>query len=207
MSASAPLIAITGGIGAGKSVISRILRTLAYPVFDCDTEARILMGQNTGIKEAIRQRVCSDVLVNGEIDRRRLAEAVFTDTSKRLTLNAIVHSAVIERLLGWHSSHDTLSFVETALLYTSGLDKIVDAEWRVTAPEDIRISRVVHRNGLPAEEIRRRIASQSADENPQYPHPHIFDINNDGMTAVLPQLFQALETTASMRSPHESVKP
>lgn len=204
----ARLIAITGGIGAGKSVLSRVLRVLGYAVFDCDAEAKALMDGSEEIRRRIAGEICAEAIVEGAIDRKRLAAEIFNDDSKRLKLNGIVHAAVKDWLHEWHAAQKTdVAFVETAILYSSGLDCMVDAEWRVVAPRDLRVERVMRRNATDRESVLARMATQQADENPAQPLADVLEIVNDDRQAVLPQVFHALETTASMGSPRPSVKP
>ena len=126
------LTAITGGIGSGKSVVSRVLRILGYPVYDCDSAAKSLMDADEEIKRRLIDEIDSLAVVDGVIDRRRIAEVVFADAEKLAALNAIVHAAVREDIASWVFSQDSdRLFVETAILYESGLNRMVDAEWRV----------------------------------------------------------------------------
>lgn len=148
------------------------------------------MDTNNAIKDKLRQEFADEILNNGMIDRQRLAEIVFSDSGKLAILNRIVHRAVRDRFADWTKEHidSNIVFVETAILYSSGMAEDVDAEWRVTAPEDIRIARVMRRNGISAKQVKDRIASQQTEETYM---PELFIIN-DGQTAVLPQLLNAL---------------
>lgn len=183
------LIAITGGIGAGKSVVSEILRKLGYPVFDCDSEAKRLMDTSVDIKAELREKISKQaVLEDGTIDRPLISSIVFNDPAKLGALNSIVHSAVISEIGKWrqaHSDKDKL-FVETAILYQSRLDQIVDCVWEVIAPEELRIIRVIKRNNCNQEEVIARIKSQNYI--PENPHSNIKTIINDDFTPLLPQI-------------------
>ena len=187
------LTAITGGIGAGKSVISEILRTMGYQVFDCDAEAKRLMDQSETIKSELKEKISPlAVLKNGEIDRKLISSIVFKDPGKLAILNNIVHTAVRNEIDDWKNSHaeDNLLFVETAILYQSHLDRLVDEVWEVIAPEEIRILRVTKRNNCQREEVIARIKSQNYI--PEEPHSNIHVINNDDFTPVLPQILSLL---------------
>lgn len=187
------LIAITGGIGSGKSVVSRILRILGYEVFDCDTEAKALMDADCAIHKRLNDEIDREIVRDGVIDRRRLADIVFADAEKLTVLNSIVHGAVRRRIEEWKSdSQSSLVFVETALLFQSGLNEDVDYELRVTAPEDIRIRRVMARNSLSAEAVRARIESQRFTPSLDAVIPPVITICNDGITPVLPQTEEIL---------------
>lgn len=195
---TATLTAITGGIGAGKSVISRILRTMGHEVFDCDTEAKLLMDNDDSIKRRLLEEI-SPLAVDhdGIIDRRLISDIIFSDKSKLDTLNSIVHSAVKCRLAEWCLTRHGISsrlFVETAILYQSGLDKMVDEVWEVYAPYDTRVKRVIERNNCTESEVVARITSQHF--TPTRPHPCTRKIINDGSTAVIPQILTLLQSNS-----------
>ncbi|MDE6808833.1 MAG: dephospho-CoA kinase [Muribaculaceae bacterium] len=182
------LIAITGGIGAGKSVVSNVLRALGYKVYDSDSEAKRLMDTSENIKNDLSTFIDKNVVDdNGTIDRKKLADIVFNDADKLLLLNKIVHAAVRDDIREFtHQSQQYPVFVETAILYQSEIDRMVDAVWDVTAPVDVRICRVMKRNSLTAEHVKARIESQQF--TPENPHPNLTIIINDDKTAVLPQI-------------------
>lgn len=182
------LIAIIGGIGAGKSVVSNVLRALGYKVYDSDSEAKRLMDTSENIKNDLSTFIDKNVVDdNGTIDRKKLADIVFNDADKLLLLNKIVHAAVRDDIREFtHQSQQYPVFVETAILYQSEIDRMVDAVWDVTAPVDVRICRVMKRNSLTAEQVKARIESQQF--TPENPHPNLTIIINDDKTAVLPQI-------------------
>jgi len=188
------LIAITGGIGAGKSVVSRILRTLGHRVYDCDSEAKRLMNESDIIKRRIAGEISPDAITpDGHIDSRRLAGIVFADAALLSRLNSIVHKHVredISRL--YRELYDAGCpdlFIETAILTESRLDTMVDSVWIVTADTETRIRRVMARNGMSRAEVERRIASQKpASGTCNDTHTII----NDDHAAVLPQIMTLL---------------
>lgn len=188
----AHLVAISGGIGAGKSVVSRILRTKGYEVYDCDSRARLIMDNS----EEIKQRLCAEihpeaVRPDGTIDRGQVAAVVFSDPDRLAALNAIVHDAVRADIRVWRDSTDAkLAFIETAILYQSGLDRMVDEVWEVVVPEDVRIARVCLRDNTDPEAVRRRIASQRF--TPTQPHPSVHTIINDDRHSLLLQIVALL---------------
>lgn len=185
------IVAITGGIGSGKSTVSRVLRTLGYAVYDCDSQARQLMDGSLQIKRKLREAFGTDVVrADGTINRPALAKVVFADAGALATLNAIVHPRVRGHFVAWAASHPTTGktlFVETAILEESGLGHIVHEVWRVYAPEALRVDRVVRRSGMTPAEVRARMASQS-----HYSQPLPDDLINDGHTAILPQIMRRL---------------
>ena len=187
------VIAISGGIGSGKSVVSKMLIALGYNVYDCDARAKKLMDAEEGIKDAISEKISKDVIVNSNIDRLKLSQIVFNDNSKLQMLNSIVHGAVKDDLRQWINNAKTdVVFVETAILYQSKLDEIVDEVWDVFAPKEIRILRVQKRNNMTREQVMARMKSQEYDINIK-PRLKTSLIINDDKTAVLPQLLMFLK--------------
>lgn len=198
------LIAVTGGIGAGKSVVCRVLRTMGYPVFDCDSEAKALMDADCDIKRRIAIEIDESAVCCGNIDRRRLAEIVFADVAKLEILNSIVHGAVRQRIAEWEQTlAGRLLFVETAILFQSGLNRLVDEEWRVEAPRDMRVERVMMRNAMTREQVEARIEAQEYVVSPDEPKLHLVRLFNDERHSLLSQILVRI----SNLSPAESVMP
>lgn len=188
------IIAVTGGIGAGKSVVCKILSALGYPIYDCDTRAKQLMDTDVTIKEKLKELISpSSVNDNGDIDRKEISKIVFSDSSKLEILNSIVHGEVRNDIYQWTRNTKGLSFIETAIVYQSGIDKIVDEIWEVTAPVDIRVQRVCLRNHLSPEEVSKRIESQTISI--KNPHPRTRIIINDNLASVLKQITNLIKST------------
>ena len=188
------LIAITGGIGSGKSVVSRVVRVMGYEVYDCDSRAKSLMTQDSMVRQQLMEAFGKEVyLPDGSLNRAHLS-AAFTDPSALARLNAIVHPATATDLINWADEQAEagaeIAFVETALLRTAGLDMVVDDVWHVTAPDQVRIDRVIARSGLTAAQVKERMAAQHDEEAPA-DGEHI--IINDNVTALLPQIVKELE--------------
>lgn len=164
------LIGICGGIGSGKSVVSRILRLRGMPVYDCDLEARRIMDESEEVLSALNVRfgdyVCPP---RGPIDRNKLSRHVFGSDHHRLWLNSLVHRLVRDDVAEWYSSHINAGaatcFVESAIMASSGLTAMCDEILLVAAPEDERIARVRHRDSIGEDAIRSRIRSQQHEES------------------------------------------
>lgn len=194
------LIAIGGGIGAGKSVVCRILRAMGYEVYDCDSRARRLMDESEHILAGIGSGICPSAVTIGADGRKSicrpvLAEAVFADRNLLDALNALVHGEVRADIRRWYavavaSGAAMPLFVESAIVVESGLDLMVDAIWEVVAPESVRISRVGVRDGLDETRIRARIEAQN--KNMATAHCPVATIENDGVSAVLPRVLTLL---------------
>lgn len=187
------IIAITGGIGAGKSVVSTILRHAGYSVYDCDSRAKILMNDSPLIKEAlIAQFGGADVYDDaGNLNRQCLAGIIFNDVHALQYVNSVVHPAVRSDIAHWCTLQPQRPvFIETAILKEGGLELMVDQVWNVTAPLEVRVGRVMKRNNVSREEVLSRISSQTADYfSDSLP---IVEIMNDGINAVLPRVMNLL---------------
>jgi len=190
------LTAITGGIGSGKSIVAQILTRMGYLVYDCDSRAKQLMDNDPTIAQAIAERISADaVRPDRLIDRKALSRIVFNDRQKLDILNSIVHHHVRDDIKRWAAinADEPRLWVETAILYESSLDKMVQSVWLVTAPLEQRISRVMQRNSCSRREVEVRIEAQSRQA--YAPHPCIHTIVNDGgTTPLLPQIEHLLST-------------
>mgnify|MGYP002548982468 CR=1 FL=1 len=179
-------VAIAGGIGSGKSVVSQLLRVMGYPVYDCDSRAKVLMDTDAVLKNRLMETFGSAAVVDGIINRPYIAEVVFKETRMLNLLNSIVHPAVVADFEQWAARQASgLVFVETAILQESGLDAVVDVVWEVTADEHCRIRRVMARNGLSEQVVRSRMASQRGIKELALP---IERIDNNGQQSVLAQV-------------------
>lgn len=183
-------VGITGGIGVGKSYVAKIFKTMGIPVYDADTEAKKLMKSHPDIKEnLIREFGENTYTKKGELDNKYLAKLVFDNTEKLNKLNAIVHPVVIQHGRDWGERQKTeYSLKEAALLFESGSYKELDYTILVTAPIDVRIARVMGRDGVDREAVLQRMAKQMPEDEKATLAD--FTIANDGMSALLPQIME-----------------
>lgn len=188
------LIAIAGGIGSGKTTVSRILSSIGLMVYDCDSRAKRLMDSDTEIRRRLADEISPRVVNEGKIDRSLLASIVFADQNKLTTLNSIVHSAVIADLHRWadRNSREPLLFVETAILIESRLHLHVDEVWLVDAPADVRLVRAAGRDNASEEAIRARMENQIQVTEALLEGTPLRIIENDGVAPLLPQIFHLL---------------
>ncbi|MDE6555803.1 MAG: dephospho-CoA kinase [Duncaniella sp.] len=191
---SKKLIAITGGIGSGKSVVSSILRSLGYEVYDCDSRAKINGDSDYEIKAKLVSEISPDCVDSeGNVRRDRVAEIVFANPDALNRLNLLTHAAVRDDIRRQAAiSENNPLFVETAILYQSELDLMVDEVWVVKAPEELRIGRVMERNGLEREQVIARIESQDGYK-PQRRHAVVRELVNDEILPLLPQVEELLK--------------
>ena len=190
------LIGITGGIGSGKSTILRVIAEQGHPVYDCDAEAKRIIAEDESVRRQMTDLFGAQVYENGIYQTQYVAGQVFADPDKLARLNAIVHPAVAEDVRRW-SAGQPLAFVESAILVSSGMSGLCDAVVSITAPEQVRVERVLHRAAeqgqtITVEQVRARIRSQMQDEQ----HADL-TIVNDGKTPVsvlADQLIQYTQT-------------
>ncbi len=158
-------VGITGGIGSGKSVVSRILIAAGYPVFNSDAAARELINHHPDIREALAGEFGPDLYRHNELDRPALAKIIFADPSARGKVNAVVHPYVREAFEQFaENAWGNLVFNEAAILFETGASERMDKMVLVTAPEEVRIARVMKRDGVSAEDVKARMRSQWSDE-------------------------------------------
>lgn len=157
-------LGITGGIGSGKSVVCRLLAMLDVPVYDSDSRAKWLMNNSSVLRERLQERFGSDIFGEGGLQRKVLAERVFSDREALAALDAIVHPAVAEDFLSWAAEREAEGFeivgLESAILFSSGFDRFVDRCVAVVAPDELRVARAAQRDRASEEQVRARIASQ-----------------------------------------------
>lgn len=185
-------IGITGGIGSGKSVISRILKTMGYPIYDSDSWAKILMNNNPTIRQALTEKFGAETYSPEGLNRTYLAQQIFNDKANLAYVNSIVHPIVCTHFLQWaENQHSEFVFIESAILFSSGLDKILDKTIYVDAPQELRLQRAMLRDNASAEAIIARINNQSHDNEYARTHSN-FTINNDNNSLTITQLLSIL---------------
>lgn len=154
------IIGLTGGIGSGKTSVAKLFTADGIPVYIADDEARRLMGSDE-ILSSIRTQFGDDVFSGNSLERAKLAKIVFSDPAALERLNKIVHPAVAKDFARWISEQDAPLVVrEAAILFESGSYKDCDKIITVTAPESVRIARVMKRDKVSESEVRSRMERQ-----------------------------------------------
>lgn len=185
-------IGLTGGIGSGKTTVAQIFEVLAIPVYYADEAAKNLMNQDAALKKQIVSAFGPDVYKEEKLDRALLARLVFGDAQKLNVLNSIVHPATLLDASRWiKKQHAPYVVKETAILFEAGLEKNYDRIIGVTAPEPLRMERVLARDHTTAEKVLQRM-KQQMDEKEKMSRCH-FVIHNDGMLPILPQVLAVHE--------------
>lgn len=160
-----PLVALTGGIGSGKSTALAAFARLGASVLDCDSVVHDLL-RRADVREQVSTRLGIGVIDTGEAGRSMLAAAVFDDADKLDQLEAILHPLVAKEIEGWFASDPVasspLAVVEIQLLFEAGLEDMFDARILVTATAASRRERMSER--MAPEEFDKRLARQLPEE-------------------------------------------
>lgn len=158
------VVGLTGGIGSGKSTIAKAFAALGIAVFNSDEQAKALIATDAQVKERIIAAFGEEAYHNGEYNRAYIAQIVFNNSEKLAILNGIVHPALAEYFKRWAKAQ-TSPYVlkEAAILFESGSYKDCDYIITVTAPEEVRIARVMARDHCTEAQVRARMAQQWSD--------------------------------------------
>ena len=155
------LIGLTGGIGSGKSTVAKMFAALGVPVYNSDTEAKLLMGKSKKIKKAIIELFGNEAYLEDTLNRDFIAKKVFTDKALLNQLNAIVHPAVKKHFESWVKKQVYPYVIqEAAIIFENGNQDRYDAVVLVTAPKDIRINRVMKRDKVEEQQVLSRMNNQ-----------------------------------------------
>jgi len=162
-------IGITGGIGSGKSMVTDWLREKGYGVIDADDVSREAAMPGEPAMLRLREDLGDDVFnEDGSLNRQELAKIIFSDPVALISVNEIFHGDIKERMEAhtrtYEEKGDQVVFISAPLLYEANADWMTDEVWLVTADEDIRISRVMERDGISEEDVRARMANQMPEE-------------------------------------------
>lgn len=158
------MIGLTGGIGSGKSTIARVFATLGVPVFNADDAAKVLMQNDASLHGKLVQQFGEKVFSNGELDKKYLADLVFKDPYQLALLNAIVHPVTIQYAKDWAAKQNAPYVIkEAALIFESGSSAGLAGVIGVTAPNALRIHRVMQRDHCTKQEVETRMRNQMAD--------------------------------------------
>ena len=182
-------IGITGNIGGGKTTISKVFEVLGIPVFYADNAAKNVMVTDAALMESIKTSFGNaSYFDDGTLNRKHIASIVFNDEKKLAVLNSLVHPAVFRAFDSWAQQVIDAPYVmkEAALLFESDSYKMCDYSIMVTAPLELRIKRVIHRDGLTRNEIESRNSKQFSEERKT--ELANFVVHNDDTELVIPQV-------------------
>ena len=157
------IIGITGGTGCGKTTLLDELKKLGAMVLDCDAIYHQLLATDSGLLNAI-ENCFPGTVENGVLQRKKLGSLVFSDEKALQDLNRITHAAIRTEVLQRLESKPTLAAIDAIALFESGLAELCDVTVAVIAPEEIRVQRIMARDGITADYARSRIAAQKRDD-------------------------------------------
>lgn len=172
-------IGITGGIGSGKSYVCRLLERRGIEVYDCDAAAKRLIRSSSRLRRQLHELI-------GSLEKADISRFLLASEDNQRAVNAIVHPAVFDDF-----EQSGMQWMESAILYESGADKLVDRVVVVTAPEEIRIERIMKRDGITREKALQWIARQWPQELVR--ERADVEIVNDGKAELAPQIDELLK--------------
>ncbi|MEW6653031.1 MAG: dephospho-CoA kinase [Bacteroidota bacterium] len=173
-------IAVTGGIGSGKSSVSDFLEKKGYQVLRADLIAKEMMVQDSEIKKLIVSEFGDESYKSGKLNTKFLAANVFNSEDNVIKINAIVHPPVMEKINNLSSEifkTQNIVFIETALVYEADLEDFFDYVLLVFAEEKLRVDRVISRDNTNEEQVRIRMQFQIPDEEKKNDADFVLDNN------------------------------
>jgi len=179
-------IGITGGIGSGKSYICQRLKTQGFEVYDCDSAAKRLIRTSNSIRRQLTQLIGEDTYIGESLNKVAVARFLLASESNALAIDHIVHPAVFQDFMD-----SGMQWMESAILYESGINKLVDRVIVVTAPLEIRIQRVMQRDGITRENVEQWMQRQWSQEEVRKRAD--YEIVNDGIADIDAQIDIILE--------------
>jgi len=182
-------IAITGGIGSGKSYVSNLLEERGIPIYNADNESKRLTVSDEEIRKGLVALVGEQVYFDdGTLNKSLLASYLFASSEHATQVNAIIHPRVKADFRRWLEEHEDYEIVglESAILYESGFDDVVDAVVAVYAPESLRLERAMKRDGATEAQIRARMSAQMNEEEKRNKADYV--VLNDGSACLQKQL-------------------
>ena len=192
------ILGITGGSGSGKTTLLKLIEENGGVIMDCDAIYHRLLQEDTALLQAI-EACFPGTVADGQLQRKKLGEIVFADEAALHRLNAITHGAVKQEVLKILDNKPRLAAIDAIGLFESGLDALCDVTVAVTAPEAMRIQRLMAREGIPCDYAQKRIAAQPSDR--WYSEKCTYMLENDGkLDAFATKCLAFLEHLGIMKS-------
>jgi len=184
------IIGLTGGIGSGKTIVSKVFENLGIAVYNSYIEAKLLMNNDSDIINKFKMIFGFEIYDNdNRLNKKKLADLIFNDKNKLKTVNSIVHPAVKKHFTNWVQMQKSPYVIkETAILFESGIFKDVDKIITVTAPLELRINRLVIRDSSVKKNILERINNQLNDDYKIKNSDAV--IYNDNKQLIVPQILR-----------------
>ena len=158
-------VAICGGIGSGKSTVCQMFAERGVALYDSDSRAKALMNESEELRKALIAEFGEECYVDGTLNRAYLASRVFGSDEQLAKLNSLVHPAVKDDFLRWAEEQEgEYCLLESAILFESGFDRLVDKTVAVLAPQPLRVMRAMERDGATKDAVEARMKVQMSDD-------------------------------------------
>lgn len=187
---------IAGGIGSGKSYVCKLLAKRGINVYDCDDAAKRLMRTNEQLKEQLTKLIGPQTYVDGRLNKAAVATFLLSSEANAHAIDAIVHPAVFRDF-----EESGLLWMESAIMFESGADRYVDNVVVVTAPEEVRIERIMKRDGISREKAQEWMQRQWPQEKVRQLAQ--YEIINDGRQDLDSQIADLLQKLSNTRNTHQ----
>ena len=183
------IVGVTGGIGSGKSIVASIFKSLGVPVYNSDIRSKELLNTNSELKSRLINQFGEEIYSSSGIDRKHFASIIFNDKKLLEISNSIIHPFVKKDFEDWVVAQSFPYVIkESAILFETGIYKQLDKTVLVTAPEKIRVKRVVERDKISKKVVLERIKNQWEDKEKILLAD--FEIKNDETQLLLPQVLK-----------------
>lgn len=188
-----PRIAITGGIGSGKSYVCKLLADRGVKVYDCDAAAKRIMATDTALQANLNAVVGEEVFIDGILQKPILAKFLLASEANKQAVNDVVHPAVAADFIA-----SNYKWLESAILFDAKFNERINFDYIVCviAPEDVRIERIAKRDGISHEQALQWIKRQMPQE--EMAQKSNFIIINDGTSDLSATIISLLETVSTL---------
>ena len=188
-------VGITGGIGSGKTYICKLLELMNFSVFYSDAEAKKIQDTNEYVRIKLTELFGEEAFTEDGLNRKYIAEIIFGNPTAKKQLEEIIHPKVAEAFATWceekNNTDERIVFIESAILYESGFDKIVDKVIMVYADDEVRIERSMRRDGADRKAIEDRIKNQSSNNDKRLKADYV--IHNNPNDLVNKQIIEIIK--------------
>jgi dephospho-CoA kinase len=194
-------IGITGGIGSGKSVVSSLLKVYDIPVYQADVEGKRLSDESPVIRKKLTELFGNEIYAGDRLDRPKLASFVFNNEKLLDKVNRIIHPVINKDFKNWIKHQNAkICALESAILFESGFDKDTDIVLMVYAPVELRLTRVMQRDGFSEAEVMKRMNRQMPDVLKRKKSDYV--IINDEKQPLIPQIENFIKIITPKNRPH-----
>ena len=153
-------VGLTGGIGSGKSTVCHVFKLLGIPVYHADIHARKLSDTDDDIRKSLTILFGADIYTKSGLNRKKLSELIFQNRILLQKVNEIIHPKVLDHFNQWINEYQQMKYIihEAAIIFESGMNYLFDKIITVTAPKDIRIKRIIEREGISEDDVKNIIS-------------------------------------------------